>query len=276
MEARKAIVARRVAVVLSVAFGLLSTTVANAYPTSVIFAPTAETLDFIEAGVNVYVPLDLRPRVQPSATWIGADLGVLPALSYGAGWTFGGAEVGIDMIDGAEHVDGTSYAKPIFNAKLNLLAQREWVPALGIGLMSFAPFQAKESVNFTYVAATKELVFGGTSAGELTVGMGCAIGAQPESFSGSFPFRNGRWAWLAGYVSPEWHRLSVALDTLGGTSEASATSFALNFAPSDGSYIMLGAYFSNDRTLPNDEIFDGVFSSLGLTIPFASTDDAAE
>jgi hypothetical protein len=262
--------------VVAILFVGLSARAASAYPTSIIFAPTAETLDWLEAGVNVYVPLDLRPKVQPAASWLGVDLGVLPEMSFGAGWTFGGAELGVDVINGALHTDGTVYAKPIFNAKLNLLAQRDWTPALGIGLMSFAPFQAKESVNLTYLATTKELVFGETSVGALTLGIGYAIGANSGTFRGSFPFGDSRWAMLAGYVSPQWQRLSIALDTLGGTSETSATSVALNFAPSDESYVMIGAYFSNDRTRPKDEVFDGVFSSVGLTIPFAGNDRGSE
>jgi hypothetical protein len=263
-------------VALCVCIFLGSATTARAYPTSIIFAPTAETLDFAEAAVNAYVPLDLRPSVRPAASWIGLDIGLIPPMSYVEGWTFGGAELGIDVINGATHADGSVYAKPIFNAKLSFLAQTERMPAVGIGVMSLAPFQSKESVNLTYVALTKDLVFGDTSLGGLTVGIGYAIGAKEGAFQGSFPFGGTRWALLAGYLSPEWHHLSLAVDTLGGTSETSATSFALNFAATDSSYVMVGAYFGNDRSLPKDEVFDGVFSSLGLSIPFASDAEGSE
>jgi hypothetical protein len=175
--------------------------------------------------------------------------------------------VGLDVINGAIHKDNSIFAKPIFNAKATLLAQTEHLPALGIGLMSFAPFQLRESVNFTYFAVSKTMTVKETEIGSFTLGFGNAIGAKKFAFQGSRPFKETRWALLAGYVSPEYHRFSLAVDTLGGTSETSATSFAVNFAPSDSAYVMVGAYFSNDRSLPEEEIYDGVFATIGVSFP---------
>jgi hypothetical protein len=240
---------------------------AFAYPSSVIFAPTGEALPFGEGSSYAYVPVNLNPSVAPAATWIGLDYGIVPSFAYGSGLAFGGLELGLDLISGATHPNGTEYAKIILNAKANVLAQTDSAPALGIGLMSFAPFRHKESVNLTYLAATKDIQLYDTPVGTITLGLGYALGAKAFAFQGSPPFRESRWALLAGYVTPEWNRLSIAIDSVGGISETSATSAALNFSATETSYLMLGAYFTNDRSLPQEDLYDGVFVTIGVTIP---------
>jgi hypothetical protein len=239
----------------------------HAYPTAVIFAPTGETLEFAAGEANAYIPVQVRPSVVPAAAWIGLDYGIVPSFTYGSGLGFGGLEVGIDLIDGATHRDETAYVKPIFNAKANVLAQTRSVPALGTGIMSFAPFQRKESVNLTYFAATKELNLRGSSWGTLTLGMGCAAGTNDFAFQGSSPLKHSHLALIAGYVTPEWNRLSLAIDHLGGVSETSATSVALNIAPNKTSSLTVGAYVSNGRAFTGGGLPEGVFVAVGVDIP---------
>jgi hypothetical protein len=248
-----------------------------AYPTSIIFAPTSESLGLAEFNLCTYVPADLRPSFGPSASWLGLDIGVLPKFPWSDALRFGGSEVGVDLIHGANHRDGSSYIKPIFNAKLSLLADSDSLPGLGFGLMSFAPFQPSESVNYTYLSATKGLRSLKHDWGALTLGIGYAVSASTFAFRGSPPLRDTRLAPLFGYSTPEWSGLTVSVDFVSGVSEMSSTNAAVSYSINEQTCLMLGAFFANDRAMPRDEIYDGVFVSLGATFePFVHDADQAE
>lgn len=248
---------------------------AHAYPSSVIFAPTGESLGLGEFGVYAYVPLNLRPRVGPAAAWLGVDVGVIPTFSWAEELEFGGLELGVDLIQGASHPDGSVYTKTIFNAKLGVLADTGYVPAVGFGIMSFAPFQARESVNLTYLSATKSLRVFDHDVGSLTLGAGYAIAASTFAFRGSPPLRDSRLAPLLGYTTPAWQGLTLSFDSVGGLSEASSTNVAASYSVNEQTSLMVGAYFANDRALPDEEISDGVFANIGANFePFARAEQS--
>lgn len=249
----------------------------RAYPSSVIFAPTGASLEFGEFSAYTYVPINLRPSFGPSASWLGLDAGVVPDFSWTEGLRFGGIELGFDLIHGAEHRDGSSYIKPIFNAKLSALTDPSRTFALALGIMSVAPFQFTESVNLTYVAATKEFEFGGQSYGTLTLGMGYAASASSFAFRGSPPLRDTRLVPLLGYASPEWYGLALYVDSVGGVSETSSTNVAISFSIGEQTELMLGAFFANERDPKDDTVSDGMFAELGVTFePFTRRETERE
>lgn len=269
---------RNTARTILVALGLVSLSPElRAYPSSIIFAPTSASLELGQVSLYAYVPVAIRPRFGTSATWIGLDAGVVPEFSWSRELRFGGLELGIDLIHGANHRDGSTYVKPIFNAKLSILSDSTYLPGIGFGIMSFAPAQLSESVNYTYLSATKSLRLFSRDAGSVTLGLGYAISASSFAFRGSPPLRDTRLGPLFGYSTPAWNGLSLSFDSLGGVSEMSSTNAAISYSINEQTYVMLGAFFSNDRGLPREAIYDGAFANLGATFePFARRTDPAE
>lgn len=239
----------RLAVALSVlALSVSLACPAEAYPTSIIFAPTGEAKPLGLANALIYTAVNLNPSpAAPGMAWFGANAGIVPAFKYGdSGTGFGGLEVGLDFIT------GSTVVKPVFNAKAQLLTEVGWVPHLSVGAMQLSP--KGRSLSLVYASATKTLQFrdDGPSYGRVTLGVGYSANSDTSVFSDSGFVARGQTALIAGYESPSWHRLSLAVDHIGGVSELSSTYAAVVLSPMDNVAWGVGGYLSNDRAAPAD------------------------
>jgi len=200
-----------------------------------------------------YGSTNFSPSVSPGATWLGVEVGVLPQWSYGNGLRFGGLEVGFDTISPF----GDGIVKPVLNAKLGVITEGSFSPAIAAGIMQISP--ALPSMNFIYLAATKTLRFGdGPLLGRFTLGFAGSTGSR-DQFNGTFPFRDTRLALMAAYESPLIaSRLGFVVDYLGGASEVSSTYVGATLMVVSSTRIAAGMYVANDRSNPAAR-FDGFF-----------------
>jgi hypothetical protein len=247
--------------VIAIAVLLVSNAV-FAYPSAVVFIPSGKVLTFGQLKASSYVPLNFHPRLIPGTSGIGFGAGLLPTASYAKDFDFEGLEAGLDVVNGAIHRDGTKYAKLVFNAKVGLLKEAVYWPATALGLMSFAPFQQTESLNHVYLSLTKTFQISGNSIGTLTLGAGYAAGAKLNTYRGSPQLGHTHNTLFVGYASPEWQNFSLYIDSVTGTSDMSSTNIALGYSASSSAFLMIGTYFTNNRTVPKAEIYDGVFASF--------------
>lgn len=243
-------------ILLVAAVCLLLPRTAFAYPTTVVFTPTGEAMPGGMVGIMAYASTNLAPAVSPGATWVGAEVGLLQQVEYGKGLRFGGLEVGFDTIS----PNGDGIVKPVLNAKLGLVTEGAFSPAIAAGIMQISP--ALPSMNFVYVSATKTLQFGGgPSFGRLTLGFADSAGSRSQ-FNGTFPFRDTRLSLMAAYETPLIaKRLGFVIDHLGGASELSGTWAGASLLLLGTTKVWAGAYFANDRSNPATT-FDGFFACL--------------
>lgn len=234
---------------------------ASAYPSAVVFSPTGDVKPLGTVGVLAYTSTNLAPSITAGATWLGVEGGVLPSIKYGeSGTSFGGLEVGFDTISPF----GVNRVKPVLNAKAQVFTEYGLLPHISVGIMDVSP--AMSSMNFTYMAATKTLLFGDTSYGRITLGYGNALGSH-ATFQGTFPFKGSRSALMAGYESPLLLKhIGCVLDYLGGTSEISSVYMGATLTPIDNVTLAAGAFLANDRsTGSNDGFFGYVTVSFDVT-----------
>ena len=127
---------------LAVMVATLTARDAHAYPTAVVFAPTAESRDLAQVGGFLYVAADFAtPGTVSFGKGGGVEIGVLPTLKLGK-VELGGAEVGIDALS-----FGDQTLKPVLNGKLTLIKQLGWVPSVGVGVMQVAPTEARPPID---------------------------------------------------------------------------------------------------------------------------------
>lgn len=262
---------------------------AAAYPTSVVFAPSGEAMPFGGFVLGSYAGVAVAPEpVRFSSGWGGLNVGVLPSFdvvptSAGA-VAFGGGEVGFDVY--GPDLDGN--ATFVFNAKLQILEEAKYWPAISLGVFQVSP-DAERGAMLGYFALSKSFSVRDVDLGQLTFGMmwsfaaggrvapQCFVsGARWCVFRGAGPFEDENGAFIAGYVSPWLGPLSVALEHVGGTSAVSSTNAAVNFRfweDRAGGYAGggVGAFFSNDRrpSPAGPGVEDGLFVTLFLTSSLA-------
>src|SRR5450631_1195168 len=239
---------------------------AVAYPSSVVFSPNGEAKPLGTVGLLAYGAVNVGPKVTPGSSWFGIQAGALPQWKYGeSGVSFGGLEVGFDVITPFDTTDG-AIVKPVLNLKLGAITEGAYTPSVSVGLMEVSP--AYPSMDFTYVAATKTLRSSadGTSYGRLTLGYGLNAGNRAQ-FNGSFPFHNTRSALLAAYETPLIAgRFGFMLDYLGGTSELSDTYLGVVLNITGTTAFGAGAFLANDRgNSPSDGVFFDVTETFDVT-----------
>lgn len=259
---------------VAIAFGVVLTSgIAHAYPTAVVFSPTGEAKPAANIGLLAYASTNLSPAISPGATWFGIEVGVLPQFEYGKGLKFGGLELGFDTISPYGAI-----VKPVLNAKLGFVTEGTYSPAVAAGIMQISP--ALASMNFVYLSATKTLQFGGegsTSFGRVTLGIGISTGNRAQ-YNGTFPFVDSRAALMLAYETPLLaKRVGLVVDHLGGASEISSTYVGPTLVIFDGTNLGAGAYFANDRSNPA-ATYDGFFGYLSSSfdvVKLFSSDTAA-
>lgn len=245
---------------------LLLPTTALAYPSSVVFSPNGEAKPLGTVGLLAYGAINASPTVTPGSSWFGVQVGLLPQWKYGeSGVSFGGIEVGCDIITPFESSDG-AIVKPVLNLKLGAVTESVYTPSVSLGLMEVSP--SHDSMDFTFVAATKTLRASpdARSYGRLTVGYGFNAG-KPGQFNGSFPFHHTRSALMAAYETPLIAgRLGFMVDYLGGTSEISDTYLGAVLNITSTTSFSAGAFFANDRSgSPNDGAFFDLTETFDVT-----------
>ncbi len=273
---------------ISLAIGLSSTN-ANAYPTSIVFAPNGEALAFGGFTIGAYSGFALSPQpVHFSSALGGIDVGVLPSVDIvttPAGTiAFAGAELGFDVLG----PDADGKVNPVFNAKIQLLKEATYWPAISVGFFQISS-DPKRGARLGYFSISKSFTIRGTGVGQLTFGMmqsfadgpliapQCFVsGARSCLFRGSEPFLDGNGAFLAGYLSPWIGPVAFAVDYVGGTSAVSSTNVAVSFRlwqDGSGGFLAagLGGFFSNDRreAPPGPGAEDGMFVSVTLATSLA-------
>jgi hypothetical protein len=249
---------------------------ALAYPTAVVFSPSGEARSFLNVGLVAYTATNFSPHVSPSASWFGAQIGMLPQWKYGdSGLSFGGLEGGFDIITPFTTADGQTLVKPVLNFKLGLVTEGKYTPSVAIGMMEISP--ALPSMNYAYVAMSKNIRADkdATTYGRVTLGYGFNAGAR-DQFNGTFPFSNTRSALMAAYETPLiWDRWGFMVEYLGGSSEISDTYIGTVLNLSNTTSIAGGAFISNDRTAPaNDGAYftlSKAFDIIRLSTPAASS-----
>jgi len=251
----------------------ISSSVAQAYPSAVVFAPTAESRPLGKVGAFAYgaTTVSPTPRKFSVAPWFSVQGGVMPSIALGNGIETGGAELGFDVLGPG---DGTY--KPVLNGKLSLLKQVGWVPSIGVGFMQFAPTQMGSGLNMGYVSLTEAVVVGSkskpTNLGSFTIGWGRSFMQAPSDpaaplYHGTFPFSfDSRNMPILGYTSPSFlsGMFSIGLEHISGYSEMSGNAVGLFFAPKEWVYIAAGSIFGNDRSAAYRA--DSVFTMVGLEL----------
>jgi len=245
---------------------LLAPSRAEAYPSSVVFVPTAESRRLLQVGgfgygVLPFGPSIAKPRV---GAWFGLQAGIVPSFDAG-GVELGGLEAGLDFI-----VRGSSTIKPVLNAKLSLVRQYGWFPSIAVGFMGFAPAQLSESTNFGYAVLSESIVVGRskTRLGQLSLGMAYSFAPKvgldaSAAFHGTWPFHvNDRMAPLLGYRSPTWGSFAFGIESFGGYGETSAATAGIFLTPVEWLSFSIGATFTNDRK--REYRADGPFLLMAL------------
>jgi hypothetical protein len=266
-----------------------------AYPSSVVFAPTGEALSQGEYSAFAYSQLTFRAtdptngqhNMQLANTWVGGNVGIVPSVPYGRGFSFGGIEVGANLC--SPDITGDTRIMPTFDFKINFLAQEgDYVPAIGAGVIGFSTLP-QQAFNMAYLSFTRTLKWRGPSYGDLSLGGGtllipasqrypeCLTSGEPCAFRGAPPFGDAtNFITILGYASPEWGPFSFAIDQVGGTSMLSSFNLSVNLKLVEGAYASLGASFANDRRTevtqgyPSDGLFFMISVSSALNQIFAS------
>lgn len=247
----------RFAALLAVA---LPTGSAFAYPNAIIFAPTGEAKPLGDASFLSYVAYFGGSPL----TWVGMNVGVLPRLAYGdSGLAFGGLELGLDLISMAGL---TPANKPVLNGKAQMLVESGLLPSIAVGLSGLAPGDPANSLNATYLSATKTLSWSDIPLGRLTLGGGFAMPGSPALFNATAPFTPPSQGFLlGGYESPAWGPASLAVDHVGGVSELGATTLGLNLQVNPGTFLGVGYTMGNDRAaVPPDAAYVYLSSAWSL------------
>ena len=245
-----------------------------AYPTAVIYIPTAEALPYGQVSVGAFALGSVSPELGFTGALLGATFSILPPGDTQGSFAFGGLELSADVI----YLDPEPLTISL-HAKLQLLRDRDWVPAIAVGVLGASP-EPSVDVSLGYVVISKRLNFGeALSLGRLTAGLGARVGDASESapdcirgtgaclFRGSAPFEDENAALFLGYESPWLGPISLAVDHLGGVSLFSATSVALNVVPTHGLFFQAGASFAHDRrrSAHGGSPQDGLFLFVGWT-----------
>ena len=127
----------RISIVSSFLLSLPAT--ALAYPSSIVFSPNGEAKPLGTVGLLAYGAINVSPKVAPGSSWFGIEGGLLPQWKYGeSGLSFGGLEVGLDVITPFETSTGT-IVKPVLNFKLGAITEGLHTPSVALGLMEIAP-----------------------------------------------------------------------------------------------------------------------------------------
>lgn len=251
---------------------------AHAYPTSVVFAPTGESLSFGAFATGAYAGLAAFPAVGFGGAWGGLNVGLVPSIEFAttsAGKIAGaGAEVGFDIFG----PDEKGEALLVFNAKIQLLAEGTYWPALAIGFFQLTP-TPNRGASLGYFALTKSFTISGVELGQLTFGLmrsfadrtlvapQCFVSGAPTClFRGSPPFEDENGGLIAGYQSPWLGPITFSIDHLGGTSAVSSTNLLINvrfWEDGVGGFasIGVGGFISNDRR-DTSLLQDGVFTTF--------------
>ncbi|MEB3223485.1 MAG: hypothetical protein VKS61_15535 [Candidatus Sericytochromatia bacterium] len=233
--------ARAAALVAGIGALLLPAAPADAYPTSLIFAPTG---DVAAAGASC---LSFYNAFYGTAVdcWTGYNVGILPGFPYGdSGLVFPGLEVGIDVLASPGRLPAI---KPVGNLKLGLLAEADVLPSLALGYMSVAVLHPASSLNLAYLSATKTVEVGGRRLGRLTLGSAYAMPRDPDEFTPTWPAPNSNATYLAGWEFPAVGPFSFAIDSIGGVSEISGTCLVMNLEIVPGTFASVGYAISHDR-----------------------------
>jgi hypothetical protein len=249
---------------LVVAMWLLAPGLAQAYPTSVIFAPTGDVRTFGGVTHTGYMSMTVKPHEAPGAWWFCNQFSVLPQIPYGkSGVSFGGFEIGLDWHNGDLFGTQGTYVKPLLNGKIQLFTEYGLLPHLSVGYIT-APAHSSRSPEMIYLVATKTLGDSESNIGRLTLGAANFYNQQGTVFYGTKPFFEDKpSAVIAGYESPEFGPFSLLFDHVGGVGEVSSTNVAVVFAPfaGDGGTLLFGGYFGNDRRTEEGR-FRGLFAMV--------------
>ena len=245
---------------------LLAPTTVLAYPSSIVFSPHGEAKPLGTVGLLAYGAINAAPKVTPGSSWFGIEGGLLPQWKYGeSGVSFGGLEVGLDVITPFEAATGTM-VKPVLNFKLGAITEGLYTPSVSLGLMEIAP--SHDSMDFMFICATKTLraTPEAASYGRLTLGYGLNAGNRGQ-FNGTFPFHNTRSALMAAYETPLIAgRLGFVIDYLGGASEISDTYLGAVLNITNTTALGAGALIANDRSnSPNDGVFFDLTETFEVT-----------
>jgi hypothetical protein len=211
--------------------------------------------------------------VAPAVSWVGANVGVAPAIAYGAsGVGFGGLEIGVDAMNPFAYPGEAPIVKPVFNAKMQVLTQSAWLPSAAIGAMEIAPTRHSQDVG--YVSTTKTLGTDARNYGRLTLGLGTSLSGDRDVFRATPPFEGTPLFPIAGYESPALGPVSFAIDHIGGVSEVSSTNVAVNLTPIQGVTWSVGGFFGNDRQ-HEETTYDGLFTYLAVSFRVIPRADAS-
>lgn len=256
--------ARRFTAALALTAVLAAPGAAGAYPLSVLYAPTGDVRRLGQVGNIAFTSLLVEPRGVPGQFWFASEVGVMPEIPYGAsGVGFGGLEVGVDLHNADLFGTPANYVKTLFNAKAQLLTERDWTPNVAVAFFA-SPFQASRSINALFVVATKTLLAGATPLGRFTAGLSRYFNGDRTVFYGTPPFfQDTRWGLVAGYESPAFGPFSLAIDHVGGVGELSSTNLGLGVTPQAGVTVTVGAYAGNDRRTV-DSRYLGVFAAIAV------------
>lgn len=266
--------------------GTLAPRSASAYPTSVVFAPSGEALPFGGFSLSAYAGMVIAPPpdgAKLGSVWGSFDVGVVPSVDLAttsAGTiAFAGAELGVDVY--GPDVDGSPTV--VLNAKLQLLKEADYWPAVAVGFFQVSPDPERGQL-LGYFSLSKSFTVRETALGQLTFGMmrsfadrtriapQCFVsGASTCLFRGSAPFEDGNGAFIAGYVSPWLGPVALSIDHVGGTSAVSSTNLLLSlrfWEDGEGglAVVGIGGFLSNDRRAspPGPGAEDGLFVSMAL------------
>lgn len=262
----------------------LSVERAEAYPTSVVFAPSGEALPFLGFTAGMFGAFGLGPApAHLSSFWGGAGIGALPSFDFSktpsGPVSFAGGEIGFDVYGPGP----SGGAVLVLNAKLQILAEGPYWPTLAVGMFQISP-DPKTGQDLGYFTLSKSFAFRGSDLGQLTFGMMRSFasdalvaprclepiaGTSTCVFRGSDPFLDRNGAFLAGYLSPSIGPVSFAVDFVGGSSPVSSTNIAAYFRLWNGGSrgnltAGLVGYFTNDRRAspPGPGVEDGLLVSL--------------
>lgn len=241
----------------------LMTAPVYAYPGAVVFVPNGEAKQLGQVSALFYTGYF---GSNPYA-WNGLNLGIAPKLPYGdSGLSFGGAEIGMDVYS---QFGLDPAIKPLFNAKAQLLVEKDWWPHLAVGTMQISLPRFDRGMNMVYASASKTLSWCDMPLGRVTVGGGANFALSAAQFTATWPFERGQQGFaMAGYETPRVGPAYLAIDHLGGISEIGGTFMALHVETAPGQWLGLGAAFSNDRATavpdavhvyfaPSWDLFDG-------------------
>ncbi len=244
---------------------LLRSNSADAYPTSIIAAPSAAIQPRGTISITSYNSVLVAPSYAPYTSQIGFELSVFSNIrdTPPEQAAFGGIELGFDLLNADLLGTPNAFVKPLLNAKILALTESHTTPSIAFGVMDVAPFQLNRSLNLVYFVASKTLVSPKMNWGRFTLGLGrVANSFSTESdpyatsypvFVGTWPFSKGsKMALLAGYETPLFGKVSFAFDYTGGASEIGET--ALMGAYSFMKNIVGGLGISSDNTTPTTGI----------------------